>query len=96
MRRFRASDIVQLYLVGGALVFLVVACALTAFAAQSQDAINARVDQQIIAIMWRLDRLENYLTASLVALVANFVAHVIQIRTQRPAGLVRRAQDAGE
>lgn len=81
-RTFRATDIAQLYLVGTALVFLAFVFVTGVFA-QSQDAINATLFERINGIVFRLDRLENYTTAAILALIANFFAHLIQIREQR-------------
>ena len=84
MRRLRRAEIAQLYLVGFALVFLVTVTGVGQ-ATQSQDSINATLFERLNTVMWRLERLENYTTAAILALVANFVAHLVQIRTQRHA-----------
>lgn len=77
----RRHDTVQLYLVGFALLFVFVVSA--GGWAQSQDAINATLFERLNGITFRLDRLENMTSAAIVALIANFIAHLVQIRTQR-------------
>ena len=77
---------------GFGLVFLVTALTVTLLG-QSQDTINAALTGRIDLLMFRLDRLENYTTAALVALIANFIAHVVQIRTQQLERRSRRARD---
>ena len=76
----RRCDIAQLYLVGFALMF-VLFVSVGAWA-QTQDAINATVFERLSGINFRLERLESLNTAALVALVANFIAHILQIRSQ--------------
>lgn len=78
--QIRRSDVAQLCLVGFGLVFLLVVTAVTA--AQTQDAINATLFERVASFGVRLDRLETYMTAAIGALAANFLAHLVQIRSQ--------------
>lgn len=75
----RWTDIAQLWCVGFGLIFAVTVVAL----GQSQDSINATVMERIANINIRLDRMENYLTAAIVALISNLVAHIVNIKTSR-------------
>ena len=55
----------------------------------TQDGINATIFERMAGILTRLDRVESYLTAAIVALIANSIAHVINIRSSH----VRRTKD---
>lgn len=48
--------------------------------AQTQDAINATVAQQVMYLGQRLDKIDSMINAVLVALVVNFIAQIINIR----------------
>ena len=72
----RRAELLQLYLVGFALVFLLTLTAL----GQSQDSINATVIERMNALEFRLSRVESYLTAAIIALIANFAAHLVDIK----------------
>lgn len=48
--------------------------------AQTQDAINATVTQQVIYLGQRLDKIDQMINAVLIALVLNFVAQVVNIK----------------
>lgn len=48
--------------------------------AQSQDTINATLGEQVKNLSFRLDRIDNYMSAVLLALVLNFIAQVVQIK----------------
>lgn len=78
-RRMRRSDLAQLFLTGFALFCV----ATVVVAGQSQEAINATVFERLASIVARLDKIENYLTATIVALISNLVAHIVNIKTQR-------------
>jgi len=73
------SDRAQLWLVGFALVFILT----VVLAGQSQEAINATLVERMAGITLRLDRIDNYQTATIVALVSNLIAHIISIRSNR-------------
>lgn len=77
----RRTDIVQLYLVGFGLMFFVLVVSAAALA-QTQDAINATMFERLQGILFRLDRIEAYMNAGIIALVLNFIAHLVQIRGQ--------------
>lgn len=78
-RVIRWTDMAQLWCIGFGLIFAVTVVAL----GQSQDSINATVAERIANINFRLDRMENYLTAAIVALISNLVAHIVNIKTSR-------------
>jgi hypothetical protein len=80
----RRSDITQLYLAGFGVAFLLVV-SVQSLASQpvSQEAINATIFERINGITYRLDQLEYYVKAAILALIANGIAHVVQIKTQR-------------
>lgn len=48
--------------------------------AQSQDAINATVAEQVKYLGLRLDKIDSMINAVLIALVVNFIAQIVQIR----------------
>lgn len=76
---FRSSDKWQMWISCCGLMYLVTVVAF----AQSQDAINATVFERMANIALRLDKIENYITAMIVALVSNLIAHIVSIKTQR-------------
>lgn len=78
----RQQDRAQFYIVAGALVFLLTVIAGNVYA-QTQEAINATFSERMSGIYYRLDRLENYMNAAIAALIANIVAHLVQIQAQR-------------
>lgn len=79
----RRTDILQLYLVGFGLVFVLwVSATAWAQVPPSQEAINATLFERLNGIVFRIERVENFLAAAIVALIANFVAHLVQIRNQ--------------
>lgn len=80
MNRMRWSDKIQLYLLYFAVIFITVTYGLVF--AQTQEAINARFDGNFQLIFYRLDKLEVYFTAAIVGIIANFIAHIINIRSQ--------------
>lgn len=75
----RSSDQWQMWITCAGLFYLVTVVAF----AQSQDAINATVFERMANIASRLDKIETYLTATIVALISNLVAHIVNIKTQR-------------
>ena len=78
---FRREDAIQLRLVGFALVFLTTIVLLAQVPA-TQDGINAILFERLANMDKRLDRLESYMTAAIIALIANFVAHIVSIRSR--------------
>lgn len=60
--------------------------------AQSQEAINARIEERIQAMKDRLDKMETAQNYGMGALVANLAAHMVQIRGQ----MRRRRKDEEE
>lgn len=87
--RLRRTDNTQLWIVGVGLLFLLIVVAGNVLA-QTQEGINATVFERMNGILYRLDRMENYQTASIVALIGNFVAHLVQIRSRKSAREQRR------
>jgi hypothetical protein len=75
----RKTDIVKLWMVGFSLIFLVSVVTL----GQTQDYINASVHERLNAMNYRLDKIENYVTASILALIANFIAHLVDIKARK-------------
>lgn len=68
----------QLWSTGMGLVFLITVSLL----AQSQDAINARVDERMLGLVQRMDKLETLVWGMIVAVAANLVAHILNLREQ--------------
>lgn len=65
-------------------VFLVALCAAGVHLwAQSQDSVNARLDERLNSLAYRVEKLETSQTYGLGALIANLVAHILQIRGQK-------------
>lgn len=79
MYNLRRADKIQLWCTGFGLIFLLTVVLL----AQSQETINATVSERLTYINLRLDRIEGYLTATIVALISNLVAHVVSIQASR-------------
>lgn len=75
----RTTDQVRVGLLVGAVAVSAFWPAMAVFA-QSQDAINATLTQQVIALVERIGKIESMINAVLVALVINFIAQVVQIR----------------
>ena len=79
MGDMRYGDRWQLIFTGFALVFVVTTVGL----AQTQDSLNATILERMAGLSMRVDKIESYQTATIVALISNLVAHVISIKTQR-------------
>lgn len=77
----RKGDRVQLILVATGFVYFVVAVGMTVASGQTQDAINATLFERMAANSQRLDRVENYLTAMLLAVLSSLAAHLVSILT---------------
>lgn len=77
--QMRRSDKVQLWCVGFGLVFMLT----IVVSGQSQEAVNATLFERINGITHRLDTIERYLTATIVALISNLIAHIASIRSQQ-------------
>jgi hypothetical protein len=75
----RKTDIVKLWMIGFSLIFLVSVVTL----GQTQDYINATVHERLNSMNYRLDKIENYVTASILALIANFIAHLVDIKSRK-------------
>ena len=76
--RIRRRDVISMVLVAGALFAVVV---VTVIAGQPpQEALNATLLERVANIAERQNRLENLINVAIGALIANFVAHWVQIR----------------
>lgn len=96
MTQMRRSDWIQVGLVLSAIVFLVGVLLSNYLFAQTpeQAFINATLGERIAAIGTRLDRVENYTTAAILALIANLVATTVQIRSlSRPRNRRTEAEE---
>lgn len=78
-RRLRVSDQISTMLI---VVALVITVAGLAHAQPSQDTFNGRIDATVSAQDKRIERLETALNYAMVTLIANLVAHLVQISTQ--------------
>ncbi len=78
---FSRSECIQLWVVGFGFTFLLSVSSIAW--AQTQDAINATLIERIAGLTLRLDRIETYISAIIVATLANLIAHVLDIREVR-------------
>lgn len=78
MARLRLTDIIQLWATGFGLIFLLTIVVL----GQSQDYLNGSMAAQINALTNRVDHIESYMMALVVATISNLIAHIINIRGQ--------------
>lgn len=83
MRRDRrSSDRLEAGLVQIACLMLAIGFMLH-LSAQSQDAINARIEERVAALIERVQKLETAQNYGLGALALNLGAHLVQIRSIR-------------
>lgn len=80
----RVNDWVRMGLLATAAIVAAFWPAVSAFA-QTQDAINATLTEQIKGVVLRIDKIDSMINAVLIALVINFIAQVVQIR-RTPSG----------
>lgn len=76
----RFSDRIEAAMVQTACILLLIGFALH-LSAQSQDAINARIEERVAALIERVQKLETAQNYGLGALALNLGAHLVQIRT---------------
>ena len=75
----RTTDKLRITLLIGAALLASLFPAMNVWA-QTQDAINATVAQQVMYLGQRLDKIDSMINAVLIALVVNFIAQIVNIR----------------
>lgn len=78
----RKDDWIRIAITGAACVVAAIWPATWVFA-QSQDFINGSVTQQIAGLTLRIDKIDSMINAVLLALVMNFIAQIVNIRSAR-------------
>lgn len=78
----RTSDVLRIWLLVAAMVIAAILPTMNAFA-QTQEVINATFSEQMKALVFRIDRIENMINAVLLALIVSFIGQLVQLVRDR-------------